>query len=501
MALPQLHAVAESPRDHKTNLLVVGAFENRFQHLDWLDKALDGALSAVAKRKEFTAGAGQTRLFTTLESLHATNVLVVGLGDPEKGTLETLRAAAAVGAKEALCLGVKDAAFALTDVPLGRTPLADRAQAIAEGALLGLYQFTKYKTQDADKRSVEDVRLLCRKDEMPAMQQAAKTAGALSDAVYMVRDLINEPPNVLTPQALGEHAKTLAKLGVKVTVHEKKAIEKLGMNALLAVNSGSAKEPRLIVLEYGPSKLPPIALVGKGITFDSGGLDIKGWPHMVTMKCDMSGAATVIGIVKAAASLKLGVHLVGVIVSTENMPDGNAFKAGDIYRTYSGKTIEIVNTDAEGRVALCDGLAYVEKNFKPKVILDFATLTGACRVALGNHIAGVMGNSDQLYERLYEASQASGERIWRLPLDDEFKEEVKGDLADVRNLGRGDRAGGALSAAAFLAHFVEKTPWMHFDIAGPAFMESLAKQSPSHWTQGATGFGVRTIVKYLQGMQ
>jgi leucyl aminopeptidase len=271
-------------------------------------------------------------------------------------------------------------------------------------------------------------------------------------------------------------------------------MEKLGMTAILAVNRGSVNEPRFVVMEYNNGGKQKFAIVGKGITFDSGGLDIKDADNMLTMKHDMAGAATVIGVVRAAAILKLKTHVVGVFAATENMPGMDAYKPGDVVPAYNGKTIEIMNTDAEGRVILADALSYTEKNLKPDVMVDLATLTGAVRIALGSECAGVMGRARNLIEHLIKSGTATGERLWELPFWQEYHEQVKSEIADVRNTGVIPRSAGAIVGGTFLAAFVEKTPWAHIDIAGPAWSE----QDLFYTRKGGTGFGVRLLINALE---
>jgi leucyl aminopeptidase len=310
-----------------------------------------------------------------------------------------------------------------------------------------------------------------------------------------VRDLSNAPGNERTPTRIGQRAEEVAKAhGLKCTVYDKRAIEKMKMGGLLAVNKGSHEEPRFIVLEYHPRRAKThVALVGKGITFDSGGISIKPADKMEEMKFDMCGAAAVIGTMQAAAMLGLEVRITGVIASTENLPGGAAYKPGDIIRTMSGKTIEIVNTDAEGRVILADALHYASQQ-KPDHILDYATLTGACVVALGSEAAGLFSNNDELAQKLIACGEETGERIWRLPEWDEYKELIRSDWADVKN--SGGRWGGAISAALFLKEFVDCPSWAHFDIAGTAYAEhETARES-----RGATGAGVRLTLKFLESL-
>ena len=298
----------------------------------------------------------------------------------------------------------------------------------------------------------------------------------------------------LTPTKLAEAALGLKKFGVKVTVYDKKGIEKLGLQALLAVNRGSAEEPRFIVMEYRKGSGAPIALVGKGITFDSGGLNLKPGNFMLGMKDDMGGAGVVIGTIKAIAELGLKTNVVGVISSTENMTGGRAYKPGDVVKAYNGVTMEIGNIDAEGRVVLSDALAYAEKHFKPKYMVDVATLTGACLVALGYAAAGVFSKDPALANRLKDAGEATGERLWELPMWDDYKDYIRSEIADVLNMpGNKGYEAGAICGAMFLQNFVEKTPWAHIDLS-PAW--SIEKKH--YWQKGGTGFGVRLLVEFLK---
>jgi leucyl aminopeptidase len=298
----------------------------------------------------------------------------------------------------------------------------------------------------------------------------------------------------MKPDDLAQEAKKLEKLGVKVTIYDKKAIEKIGLTALLAVNRGGVNEPRFVIMEYNGGGKKKVALVGKGITFDSGGLDIKTADGMLTMKEDMAGAATVLATVKAAALLKLKVHVVGVFAATENMLGMDPYKPGDVVIAYNGKTIEIANTDAEGRVILSDALAYTEKMIKPDAMVDIATLTGAVSVALGHVCAGVMGTETKLIDHLIMSGNATGERLWPFPFYSEYHEMVKSDIADVQNIGKIPRSAGSIMGGAFLAAFVEKTPWAHIDIAGVSWSNLDAE----YVRKGGTGFGVRLLVHALE---
>ncbi len=477
----------------KTELIVVGLFspaEELPRELKSIDAKLNGAIAHAIKGKEFEGEWLQFRLVSTLDKIPAKNILLLGLGKQKDADLELLRRAAGLSAKivRDFC-GITEYSTTLHTLDVPGTK-HERAQAVAEGSVLGAYQYIKYRTVDKKKIKVLSKITLVG----DGVDSSVKKGAVLAECANLVRDLANEPASNLKPEQLANVAKELSKLGVKVTVYDKKSIEKLGLTAVLAVNRGSVNEPRFVIMEYNGGGKKKIALVGKGITFDSGGLNLKPEDGMLTMKHDMAGAATVIGAVRAVALLKLKVHVVGVFAATENMPGMDAYKPGDVVTTYSGKTIEIANTDAEGRVILADALAYAEKNLKPDAMIDLATLTGACVIALGGVCAGVMGRDKKLIEHLAQSGNATGERVWELPFFQEYHEQIKSEIADVRNLGIIRKEAGAITAGAFLAAFVEKTPWAHIDIAGPAW----AEQDLEYIRKGGTGFGVRLLVHALE---
>jgi leucyl aminopeptidase len=370
-------------------------------------------------------------------------------------------------------------------------------EAVCEGALLGGYAFEQYKTKDKDERfSFEAMTLLLPKggNRKEAGIRVRRTA-ALCSGVQLARDLVSHPGNVVTTGYLAETARELAARNhLTCKVLELDELERLGMNALIAVGKGSVEPPRLIVLEYrgGGVNKRPVVLVGKGITFDSGGISIKPSAGMEEMKTDMSGAAAVLGTMEAAAGLCLPLHLVGIIPTAENMPDGKAYKPGDVITSLSGTTIEITNTDAEGRLILCDALHFARK-YKPTTMIDLATLTGACVVALGHEASGLMGNDQRLVDALKKAGERCGERVWELPLWDGYGEAMKSDVADLKNAG--NRDGGSITAGWFLKQFVGATHWAHLDIAGTAWTDKPRPCSP----KGATGVGVRLLIEYLRG--
>ncbi len=478
----------------KTELIVVGLFspaEKLPAELKTVDGKLHGAIAHAIKGKEFEGEWQQFRLVSTLDKIPAKNILLLGLGKKEDVTLEILRRAAGLSAKlvRDFC-GITEYATTLHNLDVKSTTRQERAQAVAEGSVLGAYQYIKYRTVDKSKIKVISQVTLVGDD----VHAEVKKGVILGECANLVRDLANEPASNLKPVDLANEARKLEKLGVKVTVYDKKAMEKIGLTAVLAVNRGSVHEPRFVIMEYNNGGKQKFAMVGKGITFDSGGLDIKDADNMLTMKHDMAGAATVIGVVRAAALLKLKTHIVGVFAATENMPGMDAYKPGDVVPAYNGKTIEIMNTDAEGRVILADALSYTEKNLKPAAMVDLATLTGAVRVALGSECAGIMGRDEKLMDHLISSGNATGERLWKLPFWQEYHEQVKSEIADVRNTGAIARSAGAITGGTFLAAFVDKTPWAHIDIAGPAWSE----QDLDYIRKGGTGFGVRLLIHALE---
>ena len=488
----QTKVVPEKLEAVKADVLIVGMFEKETnEYTKKLDKILNNEISVSLKKKEFSGEFGEMKAINTLGKIDARKVLVVGLGKKKEYSLEVLRRASALSLKAGRNGGSKVVASLLHTFGIDRTAIADRVQAMCEGALLGSYQFVRFKTQEKEKIKKVEQFVVIEKVIADATKGMRK-ANILSSAVMHVRDLVNIPANIVTPTYLANEALKLKKLGVKVRVFNKKDAKRMGMNAFLAVTSGSAQEPKFVVMEYGSGK-DTVAVVGKGITFDSGGLDIKPSKYMEDMKQDMAGAATVIGIMEAIARLKLKKRVVGAFVACENMPSATAYRPGDVITTYNKKTIEVMNTDAEGRVVLSDALAYMEKQYKPRVIIDLATLTGACIVALGYWATGLLSKDDKLCEELIKAGEETSDRVWRLPLWDEYVENMKSDVADVRNVGRSYDA-GTIEGAVFLQNFVDKAKWAHLDIAGTAW-DTAGK--PYH-PKGATGIGVRLLTEYLK---
>ena len=464
------------------------------------DTALGGALRAAIKDEDFQAKRDTQLVVASLGRIATKRVVLVGLGALRRVTAADVRSGAARAARWA-----NERADSLA-VMLPRRVRADAVRAAAEGVLLGAYRFTKYLTGERlPKRSLSITTLASRPGReagRPSEQAAALAAGiVVGEAVNMVRDLVNEPPNELTPAALARVAQDVAKKHkLKITVLDKKGIVGAGMKLLDAVGRGSASEPRFVHMVYAPAKprrnRKRIAIVGKGLTFDSGGLCIKPAQGMGDMKSDMAGAALSIGIAAAAAALRLDVELHAIFAAAENMPDGAAYRPGDVFGSLDGKTVEIINTDAEGRLVLADALTYAA-GLAPDAIIDHATLTGAIMIALGTQTAGLYGNDERLARAYLSAATQAGEALWRMPLlSEDLRDGLKSDVADLKHTG--DRYGGSITGALFLREFVADKAWLHLDIAGPAFLDRATAVSPKG---GRCGFGLLTLVSYLESLQ
>ncbi len=479
----------------RADMLVVGrhAGEARLSPvLQALDGALDGLLSRVLAAEKFDGKAGQSSLVYTNGRLAAPRVLVVGLGPKKEASAEAVRRAAAHGARRARDLGAVSAAMFL---PGEGVPARQRAQAVAEGAILGTYRFDKY-LKEKDGKALGAVAVVEPDRRQQALAREGVRLGEIwAQATCAARDLVNEPANVVTPTYLAGRAEEIARAGrLKVRVLERDDCATLGMGAFVGVAQGSQEPPKFIHLTYAPRgrARKRVALIGKGITFDSGGLDLKTADGMLRMKDDMSGAAAVLAVFQALPRLRLPLEVHGLIAATENMPSGTAQRPGDIVRAMNGLSVEIGNTDAEGRLTLADALAYAAKEIEPDEMIDMATLTGAVVMALGLGLSGVLGSQDAITERVLAAADAAGERMWRLPLHEEYKDGLKSDVADLNNISS-QRGGGAIVAALFMREFTGGIPWVHLDIAGTAFTEKELPLGP----KGGTGVAVRTLLTYL----
>jgi len=468
-----------------------------------VDAALGHQITAMIATGDISGAFKEVTVFPTFDKINANRVMVVGLGKRQDFTLDRVRQVSACAATKARDMGLRTFSTIVHGAGVGDLDLGDAAEAVVEGALLGLYRYTEHKT-DPDKKKIEAMTIVTlEKARADAIRDVVHRASVVSTMTNFARDLVNAPSNMKTPRQFAERIQQASKeAGAKLTIYDEKQLDKMGFGALLGVAKGSVEPPRLVTLEYsGGGKEKPVVFVGKGITFDSGGIALKplealGTDPMWIMRYDMAGAAVALSAVLAAARLKLPVNVVGIAPLSENMPSGSAQKPGDIVRAYGGKTIEVLNPDAEGRLVLADALGYA-KTLKPKAVIDIATLTGAVKVALGTHAAGMFVNDADLRSRLERAAEATAERVWALPLWDEYDEQIKSDFADIKNTG--GRSAGAITAAKFLEKFASGLRWAHLDIAGTSWVEA-APDSPKkeYLPRGASGFGVRLLVRLLR---
>ena len=428
-----------------------------------LDLLLKGKIRALLESGDAKGKPGEVALVRTDGLMASPRLFLVGLGKRERFQRDAVRQAAGVAAKVLKRYRLEEGTFLVDTLPTQKFSPETLGELLTEGARLGAYSFDHYKTvQEEPKKEFKKLTLLVERVASLPIEKGVKIATVITDSVHRVRDLISEPSNVVTPSKLAAVAKEIGrKSGIRVTILEKPAIEKLGMGGLLGVSKASHEGPRFIIMEYNLSakNRPLFVFVGKGITFDTGGISIKPANNMEQMKYDMSGAAAVLGTLEAVARLKLPFRVVGLAPTCENMPGGHAYKPGDILRALNGKTIEVKNTDAEGRLILADALSYAQR-YKPNGVIDLATLTGACIIAVGNFVIALMTNNDRLAKKVMQAGESSGERTWQLPLWEEYSELVKSEIADIKNIG--DGTAGTITAAAFLKEFVNY-PWVHLD--------------------------------------
>lgn len=486
------------PARETTDVLVISGYEDENAlskaHQD-LDDALGGQLRELRNNGEFSGKNQQSALIHTRGALPAKRILLLGLGKKKDATLDRVRQAMGTAFKKVRQAGAETFSAPVFATDTVKAPASDIAQAMVEGAVLGGYRFTHYRSDDeGPSKDVRTMTLLAnRANQVSGMKTGVRRGEASAHATSFARDLCNHPANVMTPSRVAQEAQNIAEdSGIALTVLERKDQEELGMGGMLGVARGSQEPSKFIVLEYsgGRKKDRPVVLVGKTITFDSGGISLKPSENMEQMKADMTGGAEVLGAVRAAAQLRLRVNVVGILPATENMPGGRATKPGDILRMLNGKTVEVQNTDAEGRLVLADGLAYAAR-FNPQCIIDIATLTGACIVALGQFAIGMMGNDDALKADLKKAGEQAGERVWEMPLWEEYFEQLKSDVADMRNIG--GRGGGMITAGMFLSKFVDDCPWVHLDIASTDWSTS---ERP-YIGKGPTAIGTRLLVQWL----
>ena len=455
-----------------------------------LDEASGGAIKRAIAASRFTGRSDETLVVLAPSKLEIARVLLIGIGKPAAAERSVRQNRGGVILAQLNSAGEQNAVVAI-DVAKGQD--AARAAAdLAYGARLRSYRFDRYRTKEKpdQKPSLKELTFLVPNPK--SAEHAFASLEKIAEAVCFTRDLVSEPANVIYPETLAEEARKLASLGVEVEILDEKQMKKLGMNALLGVGQGSVRPPRLVVMQWkGNAKArnkAPLAFLGKGVTFDTGGISIKPASGMEDMKWDMGGAGVVIGLMRALAGRKARVNAVGICGCVENMPSGSAQRPGDIVKSMSGQTVEVLNTDAEGRLVLCDALWYCQDRFKPQFMIDLATLTGAIIIALGHEHAGLFANNELLAERLVKAGQSVGEKLWRMPLGDAYDKLMDSDAADVKNIS-GGRDAGSITAAQFLQRFVNGLPWAHLDIAGVTWSKKDAPTVP----KGATAFGVRLL--------
>jgi len=459
-----------------------------------MDKALDGIISKLISQGEIKGKLNEVTVIHSFGKLPAARVVVVGLGKREELSQDKIRGAVAETCRQLQKKGVGNIATIAQGAGIASISVESAAQGVTEGALLGLYSFRKHITKKAEYGEIKQLLIVGSNEaELPLLVRGSDKGKILAEATNLARDMVNESANYMTPTHMAEMATELAKTyGLEVSVLEREQMQELGMGGLLGVAQGSQQPPKFIVLRYKGSDATEtdVTLVGKGITFDSGGISIKPSEKMEEMKDDMSGGAAVMAAVSAVARLKPKINVVAIIPATENLPSGSALKPSDILTAMNGKTIEIITTDAEGRLILADALSYAKK-LNPKFIIDVATLTGACKVALGDIYSGAFGNNQELMDKVITAGTEAGELAWQMPMPEPYKEQLKSDVADIKNVG--GKWGGAITGALFLEEFVGDTPWVHLDIAGT----SLNEKERGHLVKGATGVPVRTLVNLV----
>lgn len=480
----------------RSDCVVVGVYESAKLSVSAtsIDQASKGFISSVLKRGDMDGKVGATLLLHSVPGTESDRILLVGLGKESELAEKDYRKAVVASAKALLKTGAKDVANFLAEVKVGKQDSAWKASQMAEAVRDSVYRFDAMKSKKDKKEDQPGLMKLeihlAEQDDNQATQQALKEALALAVGVNFTKDLGNLPPNVCTPTYLAEQAQAMAKTyDLTVQVLEREEMQKLGMGSFLGVAQGSVQPPKLIVLQHNKGKKDqkPVVLVGKGITFDTGGISLKPGAEMDEMKYDMCGAASVLGTFKAIAEMGLPLNVVGIIPTCENMPDGNAIRPGDVLTSMSGQTIEVLNTDAEGRLILCDALTYAER-FEPAAVVDIATLTGACVIALGHHASGLFSNQDHLAKELLAAGEQSLDRAWHMPLWDDYQPQLDSNFADMANIG--GRAAGSITAACFLSRFTKKYDWAHLDIAGTAWKSGKEK--------GATGRPVPLLTQFLK---
>ena len=493
----EIKVVAGDMTKTKADAIIVPFFEGMERpegDIAAIDKALDGAISQLISQGEIKGKLNEITIIHSLSKLPAARVVIAGLGKQQELSQDKVRGAIAETCRLLRQKGVNSIATMAQGAGIAGITPEGAAQAVTEGALLGVYSFRRHITREAEYGEIKQLLIVSSDEsELPALEQGYHKGKVMAEATNLARDMVNEPANHMTPSQMAETARKLAETcGLELNVLEREQMQELGMGALLGVARGSRQPPKFVVLHYrgGDSSEIDVALVGKGITFDSGGISIKPSAKMDKMKGDMAGGAAVMAAISAIAQLKPKINVMAIIPATENLPSENALKPGDILTAMSGKTIEIISTDAEGRLILADALGYVRK-FGAKFMIDVATLTGAMRIALGDVCTGAFGNNEELIDRIIAAGAEAGELIWQMPMYDQYKEQNKSDVADIKNVG--GKYGGAITAAQFLAEFAGDTPWVHLDIAGT----SMTDKERNYLVKGATGVPVRTLVNLV----
>ena len=498
----KFEAITNNFQEAKVDALVVAVFKNEKAKggvLNDLDKITNGFVDDVIKSEEFKGEAGETAYiyFEPKGKVKANRLLLIGVGDEADYSTPDVAVFSGTAARQLKKRNVKS--FAL--MPRADGSPSDIAATAIQGVVTSGYSIDKYKTKEKSSKSIDRVAVFVEGANDKDVKDGLKRGEAIGEAMNFTRDLANEPPNILTPAEMASRAKKMAKdYGLKYDVLDEAKMEKMGMNSLLSVSLGSAQPAKLIVLKYEPKKSTGkkgelLALVGKGITFDTGGISIKPSENMGAMKYDMSGGATVLGAMQAIGALKPSIPVLGIVGAVENMPDGKASRPSDIVTAMNGKTVEILNTDAEGRLVLADAVAYAEKQGATKIV-DMATLTGAVIIALGDLNTGIMGNDQDFVNEIIECGKEAGENFWQLPVGKEYSKGIKSDIADVKNIGPSRKA-GTIMGAVFIQEFIKDAKWAHLDIAGTAW----ADDQKAHQSKGPTGVAVRTLLKLVEKSQ
>jgi len=485
----------------KDEVIVLGIFDGKksfSKQVLEIDSSMGGLIRKVISSGDFKGKYNQKKLLYTVKGINSKRILLAGLGKEKEFTIDKLRGVIAGCAQSIRSTGIKSFAVPVSFAGMMKKDTKDRVCAVVEGAVLGLYKFDQYKSKNKanNNNEIKQITLIADTEkELKEAKQDVNKAETVCEAVCLARDLVSSPGNAATPTYLANRAKAISKKSrLLCRIIDEKGAKKLKMGAFLSVAQGSDQPARFIILEHKPRRIKApktVVIVGKAITFDSGGISLKPPGNMQEMKTDMSGGAAAIAVMQACSKLDIPVHVVGLIPATENMPSGKALKPGDVVQAMSGKTIEIISTDAEGRLILADALTYA-KRFKPDAVIDMATLTGACIIALGNDVSAIMGNNNEIIDRINVSSVKTGEKVWQLPLWEEYGELIKSDIADLKNVG--GRAAGTITAGYFLKEFAGDLPWVHIDIAGTAWSNKDKPYSP----KGASGVCVRLLVNMLE---